>query len=101
MRDSVCGGCIAALTEGERVSLGLLSAWDLQLKHMLEAASTDPTSPRKHGGSPNAASGQRSPLGGSPRKSEHGPTMGDPAEPQQPAGGGFGDLWATFLRTDV
>ena len=99
---------VLSLNEEERVSLGLLSAWEVQLNHMMSAGGDG--SPRAADGKQSAVargdgsgSGRGSPLNMSPRKSEHGSTLGDPAaaEPKQEEGGGFGDLWATFLRTDV
>jgi hypothetical protein len=102
---------VLALTEEERVSLGLLSAWEVQLKHMMggTAAAADSCS---KGGSPKTARAQPFAVGRgvspasdriSPQKSEHGPTLGGAAPKTQPeqGGGGFGDLWTMFLRTDV
>ena len=97
---------VLALTEEERVSLGLLSAWEVQLKHMMGATAAD----SKVG--PNAAGAQAFVVNRgvgpastriSPQKSEHGSTLGGAAGETQPeqGGGGFGDLWAMFLRTDV
>jgi hypothetical protein len=109
---------VLALTEEERVSLGLLSAWEVQLKQMMGT-----TAPNNEGGSPKAGATGAQPfvadsrvgppherMGSpsertSPRKSEHGSTLGGAAAKTEAlhdqAGGGFGDLWATFLRTDV
>lgn len=100
---------VLALTEEERVSLGLLSAWEVQLKQMMGGTLADGTEGSPHaptrglrlGGNENAGS---LPKGISPQKAEHGPTIGgagSKAEPSTGAGGGFGDLWATFLQTDV
>ena len=91
---------VLSLTEEERVSLGLLSAWEVQLKHMMGgAADTEDVSPKA---AVNVQAGSL-PKAISPRKSEHGSTLGNAvAKPSlDEAGGGFGDLWATFLRTDV
>lgn len=96
---------VLSLTEEERVSLGLLSAWEVQLKHMMGgAADTEDVSP-KAAGQPfvgNVRAGSL-PKAMSPPKSEHGSTLDKAvAKPSlDQAGGGFGDLWATFLRTDV
>ena len=94
---------VLALTEEERVSLGLLSAWEVQLKHMMggTAAAADSCS---KGGSTKTARAQPFAVDRiSPQKSEHGPTLGGAAPKTQPeqGGGGFGDLWTMFLRTDV
>ena len=102
---------VLALTEEERVSLGLLSAWEVQLKHMMGSRAENSEGGSRQAG---AASGQAfvvdSQVGSlskgiSPRKSEHGSTLSAAADktaaPPEQAGGGFGDLWATFLRTDV
>ena len=102
---------VLALTEEERVSLGLLSAWEVQLKQMMGDRAANSES-----GSPKAGAANSQPFavynrvgsaleGLSPRKSEHGSTLDGAAvkteAPSEQAGGGFGDLWATFLRTDV
>ena len=87
------------------MSLGLLSAWEVQLKHMMGgAADTEDGSP-KAAGQPfdgNVRAGSL-PKVMSPQKSEHGSTLGEAAAKPSldEAGGGFGDLWTTFLRTDV
>ena len=96
---------VLSLTEEERVSLGLLSAWEVQLKHMMGGAADTEDVALKAAGQPFAASVRAGclPKAISPRKSEHGSTLGNSvAKPSlDEAGGGFGDLWATFLRTDV
>lgn len=90
---------VLSLTEEERVSLGLLSAWEVQLKHMMggAAAGSEHTSPK----AATQGCASSSPKATSPQKSEHGSTLSEAATAEAEPGGGFADLWATFLRTDV